>query len=821
MPSLPALAVKSAREALHPPLCRPRAHPRRRRRAAGAQQAPAPGKKVLTVEDYTKWRTISGQEISGDGQWVAYGLSLTNTAPAESEAGAAPRAARHEPGRRGARTRRRRVLVRLEVDRLSGRSERRTRRPRRTRRWRRRHPPAALRRRRIRRSPPGSARSAGDSRSDASRDSRRRPFPATRRPPPARPLLRGHTPDRRRARAAANAARPAQPTRVELRNLATGAVQSWQDIQSFTFSPTSTYLVLRRRPRRRRRAAAADAAPRGGGRGAAAVRTAAPAAPAGPRGVDVILHNLATGRDQLLGSVGDIAFNKTGDLLAYTVDAAVKDSNGLFVLDLPQRPHQHARQRRASIYNRLTWSDDGTALAVLKGARRRQDARARQRADRVPQRPGGAQRRRGARRSRSIRRRPAGFPKGWVVSDRAALEWSDDNKRVFFGIKEAGARARRRRRARAPTSWRTSTSGTRRRAHPVGADDPRRAGSQLHLPRGVRRGRRRSSSSWPIRRCATSTSRRTAAGPSAATRAATSHDYKRAGRRHLPRQHDDRRAHADAEEPVDQHLDRQPHVRHLARRPASSSTGRTTSSRRTTSTRRHVEDARRREPGELRRHGVRSSGTEAGVRHRRLHQPTRSRSSSQQRYDLWALPLDGSAARNLTNGAGTKSEIRFRYVRTEPRSEPRQRPAAARGGGGGGGRGGGGAARARRSISRSRSRSRPTASTPRRPGFYELANGELKELVYEDASFSNPVKAAKADKYPLHAPDVRRVPRPARVGSRTSRTRRRSATRIRSRPTTSGAIASCSTSRTRTASGCRASSRCPTTTSPARSGRCS
>ena len=28
------------------------------------------------------------------------------------------------------------------------------------------------------------------------------------------------------------------------------------------------------------------------------------------------------------------------------------------------------------------------------------------------------------------------FPKGWVVSDRAALSWSDDNQRVFFGMKK-------------------------------------------------------------------------------------------------------------------------------------------------------------------------------------------------------------------------------------------------------------------------------------------------------------------------------------------------------------------------------------------------
>ena len=48
-----------------------------------AQQAP--GKKVLGIEDYTKWRTITSQEISGDGNWVAYGQSQANTVPAEAK----------------------------------------------------------------------------------------------------------------------------------------------------------------------------------------------------------------------------------------------------------------------------------------------------------------------------------------------------------------------------------------------------------------------------------------------------------------------------------------------------------------------------------------------------------------------------------------------------------------------------------------------------------------------------------------------------------------------------------------------------------------
>ena len=49
---------------------------------ANAQTA---AKKVLTVDDYTKWRGINGSSISGDGKWVTYVLSLTNTAPTDAK----------------------------------------------------------------------------------------------------------------------------------------------------------------------------------------------------------------------------------------------------------------------------------------------------------------------------------------------------------------------------------------------------------------------------------------------------------------------------------------------------------------------------------------------------------------------------------------------------------------------------------------------------------------------------------------------------------------------------------------------------------------
>ncbi|HEV8150967.1 MAG TPA: hypothetical protein VGP61_12340, partial [Gemmatimonadales bacterium] len=45
--------------------------------AALPAQTPA-AKKVLTIDDYTRWRSIENSRISGDGNWVAYGLRHPN-----------------------------------------------------------------------------------------------------------------------------------------------------------------------------------------------------------------------------------------------------------------------------------------------------------------------------------------------------------------------------------------------------------------------------------------------------------------------------------------------------------------------------------------------------------------------------------------------------------------------------------------------------------------------------------------------------------------------------------------------------------------------
>jgi dipeptidyl aminopeptidase/acylaminoacyl peptidase len=104
---------------------------------------------------------------------------------------------------------------------------------------------------------------------------------------------------------------------------------------------------------------------------------------------------------------------------------------------------------------------------------------------------------------------------------------------------------------------------------------------------------------------------------------------------------------------------------------------------------------------------------------------------AQHRYDLWRIPFDGSAPTNLTNGIGAKNEMRFRYVRAEPPDPTAPRAQGPRG---------------------TIDLSKPLLLSAygqwtKKAGFYELANGQLRELVLEDAAFSVPEKAAKADRF--------------------------------------------------------------------------
>src|SRR4029079_17470857 len=128
-------------------------------------------------------------------------------------------------------------------------------------------------------------------------------------------------------------------------------------------------------------------------------------------------------------SVGEILFNKKGDLLAYTVDGTVRDGNGLFILDL-RNGRISTLDNDARVYSRLTWNDAGTGLAVLKGL---DVDKMRERDNMLVVYPDI----RAALNSpepviaRLDPAKASNFPKGFVVSERSALDWSGDGKHVF------------------------------------------------------------------------------------------------------------------------------------------------------------------------------------------------------------------------------------------------------------------------------------------------------------------------------------------------------------------------------------------------------
>ncbi len=659
-----------------------------------AQTAAQPGaKKALTVADYTRWRSISGQQMSDDGKWVAYGLALTNVPTADTKPvltilNLDTNQKIEVANGSGADFSADSMWIAYTVDPAGGGRG-------------------------------GRGGRGGGGTADAG-------APAVDQAPPT------PSPAPQAGRGAATP--PAEPRRVELRSLANGSigpvVRQWQDIQSFTFSPTSTHLVLRRR--------AAAAAAAGAGRGAAGgaptptpapgggSAAAAAAAPAGPRGVDVTVHDLKANRDQLLGSVGDFGFNKAGDMLAYSVDAAVKDTNGLFVFDMTSG-RVLPLENDAKLYNRLTWNENGTALAVLKGL---DVDKMRERNNVLVVYPNV----RAAVDATGPARQPvtldpskaAGFPKDWVVSDRAAISFSDDSTRVYFGIKEQ---------VPVPPATRANRDTTAD-VDVWNAIDDRIQSMQMNRADADRNFTFRSAlvvSSGTFVKLADAAMRDI--------------DVALTGKWAVGR---DSRGQVKDYGPATADLYRVDTLtgeRTLMMKAATlpGNPGITPNGRFYL----YWKDSKF-QAWDLDTNATRTLGGGAAVSFVNIeddhpgmkppypmagYTPDGSAAIAQQRYDLWALPLDGSAPRNITNGFGTKNEVRFRVVRTAP-----QDPFATFGPGG--------PAAERQTIDLSKPVTLSAyGEWTKKAGFYELSGGQLKELIYEDASFSTPQRAAKAEKY--------------------------------------------------------------------------
>jgi len=205
------------------------------------------------------------------------------------------------------------------------------------------------------------------------------------------------------AQAAPAAAAAPTPTRnLELLNLASGEKTSWDNVASFAFAEGSRILIIKM-PKLDRAAT--------------------------HNGTDMIIHRLDSGVDELIGGAGEYALNKGAALLAFTIDVADMTGNGVSVLNLATGTRRTLDSGKA-IYERLLWDDNGTALALLKGAKK----------------TGFIERENSLLAFKGLDKEPerfelkatdcADFPKDLVISEKAALTWSEDLSKVFFALKE-------------------------------------------------------------------------------------------------------------------------------------------------------------------------------------------------------------------------------------------------------------------------------------------------------------------------------------------------------------------------------------------------
>lgn len=90
-----------------------------------------------------------------------------------------------------------------------------------------------------------------------------------------------------------------------------------------------------------------------------------PPRPDEAQGSDLLIVELSSGKSQNIGNVSEFAFNKQGNLLAYTIDAAGQAGNGVYLYTPANRSTSVLDNDKAT-YKSLGWTKDGDGFALLK-----------------------------------------------------------------------------------------------------------------------------------------------------------------------------------------------------------------------------------------------------------------------------------------------------------------------------------------------------------------------------------------------------------------------------------------------------------------------
>ena len=150
-----------------------------------------------------------------------------------------------------------------------------------------------------------------------------------------------------------------------------------------------------------------------------------------PKGADLILRELTSEAQFNFGNISGYAFNKKGDWLALTIDAADQAGNGVWLRHMASGKILVLNSDKA-FYEKLNWTEEGDGLALLKGKKnddyenkcysvlgyktlKRSGAKA------VAFEPDSLE----------------SFPADFTVSPNRAPAWTKDLSRLTFGIHDA------------------------------------------------------------------------------------------------------------------------------------------------------------------------------------------------------------------------------------------------------------------------------------------------------------------------------------------------------------------------------------------------
>jgi dipeptidyl aminopeptidase/acylaminoacyl peptidase len=129
--------------------------------------------------------------------------------------------------------------------------------------------------------------------------------------------------------------------------LASGEMSTIDGVESFAFNASGTHLAMKRYAPERKEPEASSSA-----------ETA-------PAGATLVVRQLATGRDTTFGNVTEFAWQEKGALLAMTIGSEDKTGNGVHIFD-PETGSLRVLDSGATVYTGLTWRKDENDLAVLK-----------------------------------------------------------------------------------------------------------------------------------------------------------------------------------------------------------------------------------------------------------------------------------------------------------------------------------------------------------------------------------------------------------------------------------------------------------------------